>query len=132
MIETNWYSLTEISAGGTDEISAVAEIHPDSPWFSGHFPGNPILPGIAQLGMVSDLLKKTTAYQLKIDSVKQVRFKQIILPDARILIKIQPVKDRAHHYSFRMTVKDAIVCRGVIVTHKINQKIKGDKTPYGC
>ena len=125
MIDSNWHSLTEIPTDGADEISAIAEVHPDSPWFSGHFPDNPILPGIAQLGMVSDLLKKTTAHQLKIDSVKQVRFKQIILPDARIKIKIRPVKNKAHHYSFRMIVKDAVACRGVIVTHKINHEIEG-------
>ena len=116
MIGTNWHFLTDISVDGLDEISAVAEIHPDSPWFSGHFPGNPILPGIAQLEMVSDLLKKTVGQQLKIDSVRQVRFKQTIKPDARILIKIRPVKNKARNYSFRMMVQDAIACRGVVST----------------
>ncbi len=99
MIVTNWHSLTEIYADEPDEISAIAEVHQDSPWFSGHFPDNPILPGIAQLGIVSDLLKKTAAQQLKIDSVRQVRFKQTIKPDTRILIKIRPVKNKARNYS---------------------------------
>ncbi len=119
MIGANWHSLTEISADGPDEISAVAEIHPDSPWFSGHFPDNPILPGIAQLGMVSDLLQKTAAQQLKIDSVRRVRFKQIILPNARIQIKIRPVKNKPHNYSFKMIVEDTVACRGVLETQKI-------------
>lgn len=127
MIGTNWHSLTEISADETDEISAIVEIHPDSPWFSGHFPGNPILPGIAQLGMVSDLLKKTSPQQIKIDSIRRVRFKQTIQPDARIQIKIWPVKDKAHHYSFQIIVKDVAACKGMLVTQMINQEIKGNK-----
>jgi 3-hydroxymyristoyl/3-hydroxydecanoyl-(acyl carrier protein) dehydratase len=40
---------------------------PDSPWFDGHFPEDPTLPGIAQLEMAVDAIRlaKNETYRLK-------------------------------------------------------------------
>ncbi|HMB54550.1 MAG TPA: hypothetical protein VKU40_14635 [Thermoanaerobaculia bacterium] len=34
------------------------EVSPDSPWFEGHFPGHPVLPAMAQIGLVARLAPK--------------------------------------------------------------------------
>ena len=63
LLESQWSLLKEIKVSNHNHIEALADVPADSPWFSGHFPGEPILPGIALVYMaeqaiVQDALKK--------------------------------------------------------------------------
>lgn len=119
-METHWHIISEIITHANGEIAALAVAPSASPWFSGHFPENPILPGIAQIGIVFELLKQTSDHPLALDSVKRLRFKKAIGPDTSFHIHIRPVKAKAHHYSFQIIVQDEVVCRGVLTTYIIN------------
>lgn len=98
------------------EISREISVPPDSPWFSGHFPGEPILPGIAQLQLVFDAIRDFLGEELTISSLKRVRFKQIIRPDDRMKISIKP--DEKNKYSFTVTVNSEISCSGIMTVMK--------------
>ncbi len=64
------------------EGKMVASVAADgnSPWFSGHFPENPILPGIAQLKMVADLISKSVEGNMYLRGVTRVKFRKIVRP----------------------------------------------------
>ena len=47
------YALSLQPAGG-DRIVATARVPADSAWYDGHFPGNPILPGLALIALVEE------------------------------------------------------------------------------
>jgi 3-hydroxyacyl-[acyl-carrier-protein] dehydratase len=94
-------------------ITASVTTEGNSPWFSGHFPNNPILPGIAQLKMVADLIAKPTEGNLRITGLSRVKFRKIVRPGERL--DIQATCDNAeHHYMFRITSGDEDVCSGKI------------------
>ena len=106
--------LEEMNRSEENEISADLHVPLDSPWFDGHFPGEPILPGVAQIGMVFDTIRKARNQNLKISSVRRVRFKRIIRPDDRLKIMAAPLKQEADSYSFRILIQDETVCSGVM------------------
>ena len=108
------YILKEISRSEENKISGTIHVRPDSPWFDGHFPGDPILPGVAQIGMVLDAIRKACSQDLKISSVRRVRFKRIIRPDDRLKIMAAPLKQEIGSYSFRILIQDETVCSGVM------------------
>jgi 3-hydroxymyristoyl/3-hydroxydecanoyl-(acyl carrier protein) dehydratase len=56
-MKKQWHSIKNLQDNGQKIISAEVTLEPESCWFDGHFPGFPILPGIAQLAIVSDMLK---------------------------------------------------------------------------
>ena len=43
-------------AGTAERMTAAAAVPGDSAWYAGHFPDNPILPGIAILAMVEEAI----------------------------------------------------------------------------
>jgi len=96
------------------EILAEMTIGSDSPWFSGHFPGDPILPGIAQLGLVFAAIRDAVNKELMIAGVKRVRFRQIIRPDDLMEICISADKKHENDYTFRINVKNEIACSGIM------------------
>jgi 3-hydroxymyristoyl/3-hydroxydecanoyl-(acyl carrier protein) dehydratase len=113
-----WYTLHNLKRSASGEVSASIEMTQDSPWFSGHFPGEPILPGIAQLGMVFDAIWQSNNESLKISSVSRVRFKQIVRPNDRLEIIAKPMEENSGDYSFRMMVGKELVCSGIVTVEK--------------
>ncbi len=111
-----WYTLTQVHPAESDEIEAEAVIPADSPWFSGHFPGDPILPGIAQLSMALETLRAASASEIKITGIKRIRFKQIIRPDDRVRVFIRPDKRAGEPFwTFRILIGDEIACSGTLI-----------------
>jgi len=109
-----WYRLNKIVRSDDDEIRAEIQVPGDSHWFDGHFPGEPVLPGLAQISMVFDVIQKASEGQWSTSSVSRVRFKRIIRPDDRLDVIAVPLKKEANGFSFRIQIKDEIVCNGVM------------------
>ena len=125
LLESQWGLLKEIKVSNHNYIEALAGVPADSPWFSGHFPGEPILPGIALIYMaeqaiIQDALAKDA--QVQLHALKRVRFTQPVRPGETLSLNI--VSEEAGEdilFSFKITNKENIVCSGVIVAKKINK-----------
>ena len=113
-----WYSLKSLTRSGVNEMVTEISVPSESHWFSGHFPGEPILPGIAQLEMVFDTIKELTQKNLRISNVRKVRFKQIIRPDDSIKIIVRYQKHGSLLFSFRVIVKGHLACSGIMETEE--------------
>ena len=113
-----WYSLKNTDILSSNEIIMEAEVGPDSPWFSGHFPDEPILPGVAQLAMALDGIKKLNQKSLRISGVKKVRFKQVIKPDDKLRITVTPHKKDALSYLFRIMVNGELASNGILMVEE--------------
>lgn len=116
---TMWYDLTVRQANDTAQCYAEVDVPADSDWFDGHFPGNPVLPGIAQLGMVFELIASTCAGSLRVREVSRVRFKQIIVPGDRLIVTAAPKAAKEGVYTFRITKNDDLVCSGNMTVEAI-------------
>jgi 3-hydroxyacyl-[acyl-carrier-protein] dehydratase len=109
-----WYKLNNIEKPDSEQIVAEVQAPADSPWFSGHFPGQPILPGIAQLGMVFDAIRHFGNQDMKITQISRVRFKQMIRPDDCLRIFVTPQKGQAGSYAFRIMIDTELACSGLM------------------
>jgi 3-hydroxymyristoyl/3-hydroxydecanoyl-(acyl carrier protein) dehydratase len=124
-LESQWSLLKEIKVSNHNYIEAIADVPVDSPWFSGHFPGEPILPGIALVYMaeqaiIQDALAK--GEQVQLHTLKRVRFTQPVRPGETLSLNI--IGEEAGEeilFSFKITNKENIVCSGAIVAKKINK-----------
>ncbi|WP_162458868.1 3-hydroxyacyl-ACP dehydratase FabZ family protein [Desulfosarcina ovata] len=105
----------------TDRV-AEATIAPDSPWFDGHFPNQPVLPGIAQLEMVFDLIRRYASRPLRIAEVSRVRFKRMIVPEDRVTIVATPRPANANVYTFRLEKADGLVTTGTMTVETTTEE----------
>ncbi|WP_289021373.1 hydroxymyristoyl-ACP dehydratase [Desulfobacter postgatei] len=108
------YEVSKISMTEASVITARTIFAPESPWFDGHFPDNPIVPGIAQMSMIFDLMQRTMGPGVKLEGFKRVRFKQLIRPDTPISVLIKPAKKTLNRFEYQLTVDQKIVCTGFI------------------
>jgi 3-hydroxyacyl-[acyl-carrier-protein] dehydratase len=107
-----WHELNHIDISETGEISTEVRMPPESLWFSGHFPGEPILPGIAQLGIVFDTFCGARRRLFTLTGFSRVKFKKIIRPQDSLKITVTPKADKEGVFTFRIVVDRDIACSG--------------------
>jgi len=110
-----WYDV-DISAGNHGEdgiLTAEVYVPASASWFDGHFPGWPVLPGIAQLGMVYELVRRALDGPVRVVEVSRVRFKQRIVPNDRLTV-VAESRSGGGRYAFRITRGDEVVCTGTM------------------
>lgn len=79
---TEIYSL-ELLEKESHSMRASVRYDPAHPVFAGHFPGNPIVPGVCTLNMITDTLQQHVSAGLSLHSASNVKFLQLIRPDHR-------------------------------------------------
>lgn len=82
-----------------DSIEAAITFNEKHPIFSGHFPGNPIVPGVVQVQIIKDLMEKKFEQKLILSQAKNIKFLSIISPvnhpQVEVSLRIQYIEDNA-------------------------------------
>jgi 3-hydroxymyristoyl/3-hydroxydecanoyl-(acyl carrier protein) dehydratase len=66
-------------------FSAAYHLDKDMPWFSGHFPGIAILPGLGMLALsVHTLRRGLGVSDLRLAQVNKIRFKGVVRPGEQL------------------------------------------------
>lgn len=111
LLKYAFYTVKSINeADGT--IQAVILIDPDHVIFKGHFPGNPVTPGVVQMEMIKELLIVQFNRSLKLKSMNNCKFLAIlnpqVSPEVQIKITLLP------------TDSESIKISGVIAKDDVN------------
>ncbi len=113
-----WHDL-ENRSQSDGALAAEVRVPASSRWFDGHFPGYPVLPGIAQLAMVFDLIQGALGVPARVLEVSRVRFKQMIVPADRLQLVAEPRPGREGAYAFRVMKNGEVVCSGTMMVKKL-------------
>ncbi|MGH9465017.1 MAG: hypothetical protein ACRD0X_05185, partial [Thermoanaerobaculia bacterium] len=74
--------------GSAHEGRARFTAVPASSYFAGHFPGRPVLPAVAQLGIVQLALASLPGRQMSIVVVERLRCARPVLPGERLALDL--------------------------------------------
>jgi 3-hydroxyacyl-[acyl-carrier-protein] dehydratase len=107
------YVLTEVKQTGDGTFQAQARVGADSIWFDGHFPGVPVLPGIAQLSMVADLIQRMIPSHINPAGLQRIRFKQPVRPDDLLALTVTAKDD--NQFVFHIALNGETACRGTMI-----------------
>ena len=95
-------------------IRARVRVAAGSIWFDGHFPGFPVLPGVAQLAMVVAVLEEALETRVRVIDVSRVRFKLAVLPGQELSVRITPKESDPRTYKFRLMKGQELACTGCL------------------
>ena len=112
-------------------LIALKNVTINEPFFQGHFPGEPIMPGVLSLevlcqagsflmlNQVDDPLKKN----MFISGVDKVRFRQLITPGDQLHINIRLKSKKLTLYKFEGTIKidDRLAVQALITSNLVDR-----------
>ena len=79
MTASEIYQITSFQSTDTN-IEAIITFNEKHPVFAGHFPGNPIVPGVVQVQIIKELMEKKTGKCLLLIHGRNIKFLTIIFP----------------------------------------------------
>jgi 3-hydroxyacyl-[acyl-carrier-protein] dehydratase len=103
--------VDEIIAAGTDAMTTRRRVRPDEDFFKGHYPGNPIMPGVlicesvfqSACAMVSRQMAAANEdlgrYTPVLTRIREVRFKSVVKPGDELIIDVK-LNDRLGRFMF--------------------------------
>ena len=110
MIPNNFYSLintNEIS--GFNHYIFTVVINCEHQIFEGHFPKNPVVPGVLMLAMVKDVLENQLNKTMQLVNSKNIKYMNILIPilNQQIEIDIQLEFSTTNNILVNGTIKHA-------------------------
>jgi 3-hydroxyacyl-[acyl-carrier-protein] dehydratase len=107
-----------------ESCHARREVRPDDVWFAGHFPGNPVMPGVlivealAQAGAVTALSHPDNAGKLLLFAgIDKVRFKRVVVPGdvLDLAVEVTMARSAVGRGKAVATVAGDLACRGELM-----------------
>ena len=87
MLLNDFFSIKELSFQN-ENLRAVIKLNPTHAIFEGHFPGNPITPGVAQMQIVKEILEENYKKDLLLKRMSKCKFLQILNPKTHSEIEV--------------------------------------------
>ncbi len=86
----------------TDEtLKLHLEVGHDLKWFEGHFPENPVLPGVVQVHWAVSLAKRFFVQEKQFRQVENLKFKSVVLPGMALVLQFSGFEaDEKIRFSF--------------------------------
>ncbi len=113
-----WLEVSASMGIESPALTAEAIARSGSPWFDGHFPGQPILPGIAMIAMAFDAAREKEAREgnrIRLKAVKRVRFKKPVRPDEPFTLTLKrEQKESGVSYNFTILLAGEAACTGIL------------------
>jgi beta-hydroxyacyl-ACP dehydratase FabZ len=119
--------ITEIEPG--KRVVGVKNVTSNEPFFEGHFPGNPIMPGVliveamAQVGGVLAHLSKTDRKEegkpsmFFFASMNKVKFRKSVIPGDQLIIEVEALRTGSKFWKMagKVYVRDDLVAQAELM-----------------
>ena len=105
-----------------DDLKVSFKVTQGSPWFDGHFPGKPILPGVALLQHAWKVARGSFGDGIKLAGFSRVKFKRIVRPGEKITVQVD-LSDgqKSGPVPFEVLVEDQKCCSGYFLLHSTSE-----------
>jgi 3-hydroxyacyl-[acyl-carrier-protein] dehydratase len=107
-----------------ESVEAVKTFAPDTPFFAGHFPGDPLVPGVIlaeALAQAAGLAAGQEGRGFRLTALKSMKFPAAVRPAEEIHLHARKVGAVGGLWQFevRATVGELVVAEGVIVLSEV-------------
>ena len=103
-------SIEEIDGGIVGHI----KLDPAHDLYKGHFPDQPVVPGVMQLQIVKEIFEKYLGKNLSIKKVRQIKYMIPIIPDDYHRLSFELKFKNTSTIVFQITSGDALFSKGSV------------------
>jgi len=90
MILKNFYKIkSKVKTEGQNVFSFEIEINKDHPIFEGHFPDNPVMPGVCMMQIIKEITEDIVGTKLFMEKCSNVKFMAVINPRINSILNLE-------------------------------------------
>lgn len=79
MLQNDFFHITDLQSAD-NTITATVEIDPAHSIFEGHFPGQPVVPGVCMMQMVKEITEQHLGKATNLLKADQIKFLTVLIP----------------------------------------------------
>lgn len=80
MLLKDFYKVVSLESTGENKHLVLIHVNAEHEVFKGHFPGNPIMPGVCMMQIIKELVEQISGTSLFMQSLSNVKFMALINP----------------------------------------------------
>lgn len=88
-LKNEFYVVRELKRMSDQQILATIELIPAHDIYKGHFPNQPIVPGVCQIQIIKELLEELMQKKLQLTHGDNIKFTGMIIPDKTPILNIE-------------------------------------------
>lgn len=88
MLLKNFYQIEKYTVQ-EDLLEAIITFNPEHEIYKGHFPGNPVVPGVALTQIVKELVEKYANHSLFLENASNIKFMSMVNPEVTSQLNIK-------------------------------------------
>ena len=123
MLLDTFFTIDKITAQDEKTLFEVL-INKDHAVFEGHFPGNPVVPGVFLIQMVREVIEHWQQKKFKIEAADEIKFMNMVIPQQSSLLTLEIQKRVKSEKPFAYSI---VVSHGstVFIKMKLDLEIDG-------
>lgn len=88
MLKNSFYTIQDLQRQEA-ALSCTVAYNAQHAIFEGHFPGQPVVPGVCTLQLLKELLEEATGERLQLLKAAQVKYLRLITPEQTPVVSLQ-------------------------------------------
>ena len=105
MLLNNFFEIKETINNATEDGQTVAvTLLRAHPVYEGHFPGNPVVPGVCLIQMIKEIVEIKNGRSYFLGKTDNVKFLNVINPDINPDLSIDLTYKQTDHFQIKATI----------------------------
>ena len=89
MLQGTFYTLLSLQQPAATSLLATIELNAGHDIFKGHFPGQPVVPGVCMLQIVKECLEQVLLRKVQLRQAGNIKFLTVLTPDAHQTVEVR-------------------------------------------
>jgi 3-hydroxyacyl-[acyl-carrier-protein] dehydratase len=88
MLLKDFYTIIELDNSDKENIKAIIDLNKDHEIYKGHFPGNPVVPGVCLTQLIKEVMEASENKELSMIYADNIKFMSVVNPEVNNRLQI--------------------------------------------
>ena len=88
MLLKDFYTVVELDNSDKENIKAIIDLNKDHEIYKGHFPGNPVVPGVCLTQLIKEVMEEVENKELFMVYADNIKFMAVVNPEINNRLQI--------------------------------------------
>ncbi len=88
MLLKDFYTITELDSTNKENIKAIISLNKGHEIYKGHFPGNPVVPGVCLTQLIKEVMENVENKDLSLVHANNIKFMAVVNPEINNTLQI--------------------------------------------
>ncbi len=88
MLLKDFYTIVELDSSDKENVKAIIDLNKEHEVYEGHFPGNPVVPGVCLTQLIKEIMENVEGVELSLVYADNIKFMAVVNPEVNSRLQI--------------------------------------------